>query len=89
MLGDPEIDDAPVGPRESLGDPPKTYVVVVDRAGLGRGVEHKDKPIVRAVARDAASQNYRFSSIVLGIVNSAPFQMKKAQTDAVGLSASH
>src|SRR6266851_5982415 len=36
MLGNPEIDDAPVGPGESLGDPPKTYVVVVDRAGLGR-----------------------------------------------------
>ena len=35
-------------------------------------------PLVRAIARDAAQQNYRFSSIVLGIVKSAPFQMKKA-----------
>jgi hypothetical protein len=57
--------------------------------GLGRGVEHRDKPIVRAVTRDAAAQNYRFSSIVLGIVNSAPFQMKKAQTDAATATASH
>ena len=47
--------------------------------GLGRGVEHKDKP---HGARDRArrgAQNYRFSSIVLGIVKSAPFQMKKAR----------
>ena len=48
--------------------------------GLGRGVEYDDMPLVRAIARDAAAQNYRFSSIVLGIVKSAPFQMKKAQT---------
>jgi hypothetical protein len=47
--------------------------------GLGRGVEYPDKPLVRAIARDAAQQDYRFSSIVLGIVKSAPFQMKKAQ----------
>ena len=39
-------------------------------------------PLVRGITRDAAAQNYRFSSIVLGIVKSAPFQMKKAQTDA-------
>ena len=36
-------------------------------------------PLVRAIARDAAAADYRFSSIVLGIVKSAPFQMKKAQ----------
>ena len=46
--------------------------------GLGRGVEHNDMPVVRAIARDAAPQNYRFSSIVLGIVNSAPFQDEDA-----------
>jgi hypothetical protein len=33
-------------------------------------------PIVRQIARDAAGQNYKFSSIVLGIVNSTPFQKK-------------
>ena len=55
--------------------------------GLGRGVEHKDKPLVRGVARESAAQNYRFSSIVLGIVKSAPFQMKKAQSDAANTTA--
>jgi len=43
---------------------------------LGRGVEYYDKPSVRAVVRRAAAQNYRFSSIVLGIVTSTPFQMR-------------
>jgi hypothetical protein len=77
--------DGPVGLRKAILAQPEMFVrTLTDKLmtyGLGRGVEHKDKPIVRAVARDAALQNYRFSSIVLGIVNSAPFQMKKAQVE--------
>ena len=42
---------------------------------LGRGVEYQDMPLVRSIVRDAAAGNYRFSSLVLGIVKSAPFQM--------------
>ena len=45
---------------------------------LGRGVERNDKPLIRAVTRDSAKDNYRFSSIVLAIVRSAPFQMRRA-----------
>ncbi len=45
---------------------------------LGRGTEHFDAPAVRKVVRDAAKTNYKFSSIVLGIVKSVPFQMRKA-----------
>jgi hypothetical protein len=33
-------------------------------------------PVVRSIAREAARNNYRFSSLVLGIVKSAPFQMR-------------
>jgi mono/diheme cytochrome c family protein len=44
---------------------------------LGRGVEYTDMPTVRAIVRDAAQHDYRFSSIVTGIVKSAPFQMQK------------
>jgi hypothetical protein len=47
---------------------------------LGRGVEYYDAPAVRAILRDAAAQNYRFSSIVLGIVTSAPFQMRRSDS---------
>ena len=45
---------------------------------LGRGVEYYDAPAVRRIVRDAAKDRYRFSSIVLGIVRSTPFQMRRA-----------
>jgi hypothetical protein len=47
--------------------------------GLGRGVEPYDAPAVRAVVRHARSEDYRFSSIVLGIVESDAFQMRVSQ----------
>jgi len=43
--------------------------------GLGRGLEYQDMPMVRTIVRDSAGSKYKFSSIVLGIVKSAPFQM--------------
>jgi hypothetical protein len=46
---------------------------------LGRGVEFYDEPAIRKVVQDSHGQNYRFSSLVLGIVNSTPFQMRTAQ----------
>ena len=46
---------------------------------LGRGLEYYDMPTVRAIARGAAKNDYRFSSIVLGIVESAAFQMRAAE----------
>ena len=45
---------------------------------LGRGLEPYDGPTVRAIVRDAAARNYTFSSVILGIVRSAPFQMRRA-----------
>jgi hypothetical protein len=44
---------------------------------LGRSVDHFDMPVVRRIVRDTAADDYRISSIVLAIVNSAPFQMKQ------------
>lgn len=46
---------------------------------LGRDVEYYDAPSVREIIRQAAP-DYRWSSLILGIVNSVPFQMRKAQT---------
>jgi len=43
---------------------------------LGRGVEYFDMPVIRSIVRDADKNQDRFSSIVLGIVKSAPFQMR-------------
>jgi hypothetical protein len=47
---------------------------------LGRGVEYQDMPMVRSIVRDAAASKFKFSSIVLGIVKSAPFQMNAKAT---------
>jgi len=44
---------------------------------LGRGVEEYDHPHLRTITRQAAAQDYRWSSIILGIVNSTPFQMRR------------
>ncbi len=47
---------------------------------LGRPVEYYDMPAVRKIVDAAAATDYRFSSIVLGIVTSVPFQMRRAGT---------
>jgi hypothetical protein len=48
---------------------------------LGRGLAYQDRPSVRQIARDSAADEYRWSSIVLGIVKSAPFQERRARAD--------
>jgi len=48
---------------------------------LGRGVEYQDMPLVRSIVRESAGSNYNFSSIVLGIAKSAPFQMNTKTAD--------
>lgn len=50
---------------------------------LGRGVTSSDAPAVRAIVRGAKSEGYRFSSIVLGVVESVPFQWKRLPVDPV------
>jgi len=45
---------------------------------LGRGVEYYDFPAVRSIDREAARDNYRISSLILAIVKSTPFQMRRA-----------
>jgi hypothetical protein len=53
---------------------------------LGRGTEYYDMPVVRAIDHEAAGNHNRFSSIVLGIVKSAPFQMRRAEGPPAGVS---
>jgi hypothetical protein len=45
--------------------------------GLGRGVESADMPVVRSIMHDAEKNQYRFSSLIRGIVKSEPFQMNR------------
>ena len=48
---------------------------------LGRGLEHTDKPIVRAIVRDAAADDYRWSALIGGIVKSPAFLMRNAASE--------
>jgi len=75
--------DGPLGLRQALVRQPEIFVGVMTEKmltyALGRGIEYYDMPAVRKIVRDARKMDYRFSSIVLGIVRSAPFQMKEAK----------
>ena len=46
---------------------------------LGRGVEYYDQPALRKIMREAALSDYRWSSLIFGIVNSTPFQMRRTR----------
>jgi mono/diheme cytochrome c family protein len=51
---------------------------------IGRAIDHYDMPAVRQIVRGAAANDYRWSSIVMGIVQSAPFQMRMSQPADAG-----
>jgi hypothetical protein len=66
--------------RRALMRDPETFVRTTSEKlltyALGRGLTATDMPAVRTIARDAERDNYRFTSVVLGIVRSVPFQMR-------------
>jgi hypothetical protein len=70
----------PADVRRILMQRPQQFVLTFTEKllefSLGRGLEYTDMPTVRAIVRDAARDDYRFVSIVLGIVNSPAFQMQ-------------
>ena len=67
--------------RREIARRPEVFVGVLTEKmltyAIGRGLEHYDMPAVRTIVRDARATNYRFSSIVLGVARSVPFQMKE------------
>jgi hypothetical protein len=65
--------------REIVRHPEAFVATMVEKLmiyALGRGVAGADMPAVRQIVREAADGDYRFSELVLGIVNSVPFQMR-------------
>ena len=76
--------DGPQGLRRVLLERSGQFVeTVIEKLltyALGRGIEHYDRPVVRAVARAAADEDYRWSSLILGIVESAPFRMRRTES---------
>lgn len=74
------------GFRQALLANPDRFVTTLAEKlltfGLGRGLETYDMPAVRKIVRDAAPGGYRFSDLVLGVVESLPFQMRRAESNA-------
>lgn len=87
VLPDGTAFDGPAGLRQVLLSRSNEFVTnMTERLftyALGRGAEYYDAPAIRTIARDASEQNYRFSSLILGIVKSEAFQMRRTLDRAV------
>ena len=74
--------DGPAGLKDALLRHPERFVTTVTEKlmtyALGRGIEYYDASAVRAIVRGAAEDGYRLSSLVKGVVRSAPFQMRRS-----------
>ncbi|MGW8370298.1 MAG: DUF1592 domain-containing protein, partial [Gammaproteobacteria bacterium] len=84
-LVDGTIVAGPADLREALVDRADSFVTVATEKlmtyALGRPVEYYDMPAIRAVIRDAAADDYRFSALIDGIVTSVPFLMRTKMQD--------
>jgi cytochrome c551/c552 len=83
--------DGPSSLRKALLDRPEAFVGTVTEKllmyALGRETKYYDMPVVRAVMSDSAHDRYRFSELVLGIVKSAPFQMRMKEAAPIEATA--
>ena len=84
VLPDGTSFEGPDEMRRALLRSPDRFVATVTEKlltyALGRNLESYDMPAVRAIVRDTARHDYRFSSIVIGIIQSTPFQMRMSQS---------
>jgi len=79
--------DGPNGLRQALLQySPRFVATLAERLltyGLGRGAQYYDMPVVRRIVREAAARDNRFSALVLGVVESAPFQRNQVPVNSV------
>jgi len=72
------------GLRRALVDRPQVFVGTMTEKllvyALGRGMEYTDAPAIRAIVSAAADDDYHFSALILGVVRSTPFQMRRSQS---------
>ena len=84
ILPDGSAFEGPAGMRQALMRDEERFVATITEKlltyALGRNVESFDMPAVRAIVRGAAADGYSFESIVVGIVESIPFQMRLASS---------
>ncbi|MDA1371736.1 MAG: DUF1592 domain-containing protein [Proteobacteria bacterium] len=83
LLPDGNTFDGPDGLRGLLLERPDDFVGTITeklmRFALGRSLEYYDMPEVREIVRAAAEDDYRWSSVILGVIESAPFQMRRTE----------
>ena len=79
-LADGSQVNGPVALRNAILGRPDVFVTIVTEKmltyALGRGLEPADMPVVRRIVRKAAQNDYQLSSVIMGIAESAPFQMR-------------
>jgi hypothetical protein len=80
VLADGSKVDGPAALRDAILSRPDAFVTTLTNRmltyALGRGLEPSDMPVVRRIVRKAAQNDYRFSSIIIGVVESPLFQMR-------------
>jgi PAS domain-containing protein len=81
QLADGTKVNGPVALREALLKRPQQFMGTLTEKllsyALGRSVAYYDMPTVRGIVREAGKDNYRFSSLVMGVVDSAPFRLRR------------
>jgi mono/diheme cytochrome c family protein len=85
QLADGTAIDGPAALRRAILRNPDMFVrnttEMLLSYGIGHGIEYYDMPFVRAIVKDAQRSGYTFSSLVLGIVKSAPFQSRSSWSE--------
>ena len=84
VLPDGTTFEGPEGLRAALLAHPDRFVTTLTQKlvtyAIGRGVEYYDAPAVRAITRAAADDDYRLTTLILGVVKSTPFRMRSTQS---------
>ena len=85
MLWDGTKINGPVELRQALLRYSPQFVRMITEKlmtfSLGRGVEYEDMPVIRSIVHDADKNDDRFLSILMGIIKSAPFQMRTKEVE--------
>ena len=84
VLPDGRSFDGVVEMRTRLTEHPEQFVTTVTEKlmtyALGRGLDYYDMPTLRRIVREAAADDYRFQTVILGIITSDPFLMRRSQS---------
>jgi mono/diheme cytochrome c family protein len=84
-LPDGTVVDGLAGVKQLLLNDPQRFVGAMTQKllmyAIGRNVQYFDEPAVRKIVRDSVADNYKFDSLVLGVVKSAPFQMRTVKAE--------